>query len=336
VQFEFALGELAREERVFELIAARRLSLETELRAPTRVQLRQEANVPSTPLNPVPYKLLVISLFAAFAAPLAVAVTHEIVSRRISDTEQLTQESKLRVLGEVARIPVRHVASESGALPRRVRQEMFVFTESIDSLRTSLDLSEYLGANNVLVITSAAAGEGKTSVATSLAESIANATGQSTLIIDGDLRKQATILLPDTESHPGLAEVLNGECSLRDAIHQLGDSNTYVLPSGHAKVSPHRVVQAPRIIELLDQLRPMFTVVVVDTPPILAASEALVFAKTADAVIFCCLRDVSRSRQVCAAIERLEFAGANILGSVLSGTTLKRYGYAYGVYPKKG
>ncbi|MBN1854027.1 MAG: polysaccharide biosynthesis tyrosine autokinase [Pirellulales bacterium] len=335
VEFEFAQAELAREEKVFEMIMLRKLALQTELRAPARVRLRQEADLPSTPINPIPYKLLTLSILASFTIPLTFVVMREIVTRRITDTEQLAQESKLRVLGEVARIPVRYVASETNTLPNRLRQEMYVFTESIDSLRTSLDLSEYLGSHNVIAITSASPAEGKTSVATSLAMSIANATNQSTLLIDGDLRKQNSYLFPNTESQPGLTEVLTGKASLRDAIHKINNSNTYLLPSGKTKVNPHRVVRTPRITQLLDELRPMFKCIVVDTPPVLSASEALVFAKAADAVIFCSLRDVSRSRQVCAAVERLEFAGANLLGAVLSGTTVKRYGYSYGVYPKK-
>jgi hypothetical protein len=73
LQLEFARAELAREEKVFELIAARKLALQTELRAPRRVRLRQRATVPLTPLDPVPYKVLWIGCLIAFAVPLALA-----------------------------------------------------------------------------------------------------------------------------------------------------------------------------------------------------------------------------------------------------------------------
>lgn len=73
VQFEFAKAELAREEKIFELIAARKLALQTEMRAPARVRLKKKADVPSAPLDPVPYKALWIGCLTAFAVPFALA-----------------------------------------------------------------------------------------------------------------------------------------------------------------------------------------------------------------------------------------------------------------------
>ncbi|MFV2070994.1 MAG: hypothetical protein ACC645_28840, partial [Pirellulales bacterium] len=196
VQLEFARAELAREEKVFELIAVRKLSLQTELRAPARVRLRQKALVPTTPLEPVPYKFLVLGCCVALVAPLALAFAREATVRRITDVAQLAQESKLRVLGEVARFPVRPVAAAPRALPRQMRREMFIFAESIDSVRTNLLLSGNLRDNEVLAVSSAASDEGKTSVATSLAVSIAGATKKPTLVLDADLRS------------PNVAEIL--------------------------------------------------------------------------------------------------------------------------------
>jgi hypothetical protein len=71
IRLEFAKAELAREEKVFELIAARKLAMQTELRAPMRVQLAKAATVPLKPLDPVPYKVLLIGCLTAFAVPFA-------------------------------------------------------------------------------------------------------------------------------------------------------------------------------------------------------------------------------------------------------------------------
>ena len=107
VELEFARAELEREEKVFELIASRKLALQTELRAPARVQLRQKAILPAIPIQPIPYKVLLLACSAAFVAPFGLAVLREVTVRRISDVEQLAQETGLRVLGEVASLPVR-------------------------------------------------------------------------------------------------------------------------------------------------------------------------------------------------------------------------------------
>jgi succinoglycan biosynthesis transport protein ExoP len=252
--------------------------------------------------------------------------------RRIGDVEQLRKETQLQVLGEISSFPIRPVATGTHRLSKRMRRDMSIFAESIDSLRTNLVLSERLPSKCVLVVTSATSGEGKTSVSTSLVGSIAAATKMATIIVDADLRSPDVAEVLGTPSTPGLAEVLLGKCTLQDAIHRMGETDTYVLPAGRAGVNPHHLVQ-PRLVEqLLEDLKQEFETIVIDTPPILGASESLVFAKAADTVLYCSLRDVSRARHVRHAVDRLEHAGAPVAGAVLGGMPVNHYTYSYGYY----
>jgi polysaccharide biosynthesis transport protein len=332
VELEFSRAELTREEKVFELIAARQLAMQTEQHAPARVRLRQPATVPIIPITPIPYKILLLGCVAAMFAPLGLAVAREALVRRVNDVEQLRKESQLRILGEVSRFPIRPVATGTHALSNRMQREMFIFAESIDSLRTNLVLSDQLGSQSVLVVTSATSGEGKTSVATSLTGSIAAATKKPTVIIDADLRSPDVAGVLGVPNQPGLAEVLLGRTPLREALHRVGETNTYVLPAGRAKVNPHHLIQEESIQKLLNQLKQKFETIVIDTPPILGASESLVFAKAADRVLYCSLRNVSRSSQVRVAVDRLDQAGAQVAGAVLGGTPVNHYAYVYGYY----
>ena len=241
------------------------------------------------------------------------------------------------MLGEVARFPVRHVAGKQPSLPPRLQREMYIFAESIDSLRTNLMLSENLGVNGqrrVIAICSAASGEGKTSIAAYLAVSIAEATKQPTLVIDADLRSPDIADFYGVPAHPGVAEVLDGKASIAEAIHRVGQSHTYVLPAGKHHVNPHHVLHGEKIDKLLVSLRQKFSTIVVDTPPILGASESLVYAKAADLVVFCSLADVSRVKQMRLAVDRLHSTGANLVGTVLSGVPVSRYVYSYGSYAR--
>ena len=332
VELEFARAELGREERVFELIASRKLALQTELRAPARIQLRQKANIPIVPLEPVPYKLLFLACSGAFVAPIGLALLREITVRRISDVDQLAQESRLRVLGEVAALPVRYVAVSPRQLSGRLRRDTYIFAESINSLRTNLSLADGSASRQVFAVTSATSGEGKTSVAVSLAMSISNATGQPTLIIDGDMRSPAVASMLQAKNQPGLFEVLSKKCAADDAIQRIGTSDLFVIPGGRATKSTHTVADVAGIKELLDRLRERFSTIIIDTPPILGASESLVLSKAADSVLFCSLCDVTRAKQLRLAVDRLDHAGANIVGAVLSGTPTRRYAYIYGYY----
>jgi capsular exopolysaccharide synthesis family protein len=335
VEMEFARAELEREERVFELIASRKLALQTELRAPARIQLRQRASVPVTPVEPIPYKVLLMASTMALVAPFGLAVLREISIRRISDVEQLAQETRLRILGEVAALPVRYLAVTPRELSGRLRRETYIFAESINSLRTNLALAAGLSGEKIFAVTSASASEGKTSVAVSLALSVANASEMPTLIIDGDMRSPYVATMLKTNNQPGLFELLSDKCSLDAAIQQVGKSYLYVIAAGRATRSTHSIVGVDDFKLLLDQLRQRFSTIIIDTPPILGASESLVLAKAADSVLFCSLCDVSKAKQVRMAIDRLENADIHIAGAVLSGVPGRRYEHIYGYYANR-
>jgi capsular exopolysaccharide synthesis family protein len=334
-ELEFAKSELDREQKVFELIAARKLALQTEMRAPARVSLTQTAKVPTNSLEPIPYKLLLLACTCAFVAPFGLSLAHELAVRRVSSREQLAQETALPVLGEISRFPRQQVAKSQHTLSGAQQRQLLIYTESVDNLRTSLMLGGLLGSRSqprVIAICSAASGEGKTSVATSLAMSIAEACKQPTLILDADLRSPDVSKFFDVPNFPGIAEVVGAKATIKDAIHQVGNTQAYVMPAGKERVNPHHVLQNSKIERLLESLRNTFSTIVIDTPPVLSASEALVYAQVADAVVFCALADVSRAKQVRLAVERLQSTGATISGTVLSGVPVGRYVYQYGTY----
>jgi capsular exopolysaccharide synthesis family protein len=335
-ELEFKKAELLREQNVFELIAARRLALQTEQRAPARVSSIHPAELPKVSIEPIPYKYLLVGCLAGLLAPLGLAVAYEALSRRISSSDDLSHEAAIPVLGEVARFPRKHVSQQSTlTLADSSTREAYVFAESVDSLRTQLMLTEQvgvLGSQRVVAVCSAASGEGKSSLATSLALSVAEATKRPTLLIDADLRSPDVANYLNVPSRPGICEVIEGKAELEKAIHRVGKSSAYVLPAGRLKGNPHHIFEGFRIEKLLAALRDSFDTILIDTPPVLAASDALVYAKAADLVVFCSLAETSRASQVRAAVERLRGTGANVAGAVLSGVSVGSYVYRYGSY----
>jgi polysaccharide biosynthesis transport protein len=234
-------------------------------------------------------------------------------------------------VGEIARLPLR--APANGSLPgSRIGRDLGLFEESIDSLRTSLVLAEPLRDVKVLAVTSAANSEGKTSVSLQLAVSIARASGQRTLLIDGDLRSPDVHRVLQTRLTPGLAEVLGHECSVQDAIVTSWSEHVHVLPAGKLAASPHKLLGNGALKAVLDELRGSYRYIVIDTPPVLPASEALVLARAADATLICAMRDTSRIDQVRKTYDRLLAAGACPVGMVLNGVPSTSYAYRYGEY----
>jgi capsular exopolysaccharide synthesis family protein len=209
---------------------------------------------------------------------------------------------------------------------------VLLFEESIDGLRTYLTLTESLRGLRVLAVTSASSKEGKTSLAAQLAVSIARATGERILLIDGDMRAPDIHKIFDKDLSPGLSEVLRNECPIEEAIETGFSEKMHILTAGRLTGSPHRLLGNDEFPQLLEKLCLIYRYIIVDTPPILPASEALVMARAADAAVLCVRRDYSRMDQVKEAFRRMAGAGIRSAGAVLNGIPIKHYAYKYGNY----
>lgn len=331
LELEFKRADLARKQDVYDKITERQVQLLTEQHAPSRVKLRRRAPVPKMPVELHPWKKMALASLACFCLPFGLAVLWERLVRRVSDPDHLQEQSNLAVIGEISRLPARRVGLRS-ADAWGLRQDLRLFEESIDSLRTNLILSESLKDVRVVAVTSAANHEGKTSVAAQLAVSIARASGEPTLLIDGDMRSPDLHKVFEIPLEPGLAEILGQECTLEDAIVTSWSDYVHLIPAGRLHTSPHKLLGNGAIKGLLDAIPTTYRYIILDTPPVLAASESLVLAKAADATLICAMRDVSRLDQVRKAYERLVAAGSRPAGTVLNGVPTKRYAYRYGSY----
>lgn len=334
VNLEFDQAELARATDVLNRIEQRVVELRTEKQAPNRVVLYDRAEAPEAPVVEVPYMGMGIVALVSFCLPFGAAIGWERVVRRISGVDELERETNLAVIGEIARLPERSTKAR-GATSRRVAQKLRLYEESIDSMRTFLVLAEELKDVRVLAVTSAASNEGKTSVAAQLALSLARASGKPTLLIDGDMRAPDIQEVFEVRKTPGLVEVLSGKSDLDAAIVPSWTPTVDVLPAGELKESVHRLVGNGALHAILERALQKYAYVVLDTPPVLAASESLVLAKAADASLICAMQDVSRAGQVRSACERLVAAGCRPVAAVLNGVSARRYEYNYGYYAQK-
>ncbi len=331
LELEFARGDLTREELVFQRIADRAVALRTELEAPARVSLLKRAEPPKGPVEAIPSMQLAAVSLVGFGFPFLLAVCWERLVRRIAEPRQILQEASVAVVGEVATFPARTMFSPRKPSTRYERH-LGTFEESIDSLRTSLVLSESLNDLKVLAITSAVPEEGKTSLASQMVVSLARSCREPVLLIDADMRDPDIHQVFEISSEPGLVDVLDGRCSLDGAIVTSWSEFVHLLPSGHLNKSPHVLLANGAFERLLEEVRGRYRYIVIDTPPILPASEALVVAKSADGVLVCTMRDVSRGPQVRLTCQKLQAAGAEVIGAVLIGIPGSGYAHKYGAY----
>ncbi len=301
----------------------RAAAIRTEKQQGGSVQTLAPATPPRIPLESVPTKKLIAVSGGAFMIPFLIGLLWELRVQRLTDSAAVDRSQSLApVVGEIAQLPV-------GARNGKGRR---VFEESVDALRANLFLSLETKHTRSIAVVSSMSGEGKSSVASQLALSIAKATDQTVLLVDADLRYPDQHEIFGLEMGPGLSGVLANEATLDQAIDKSLGSLLHVLPAGRLDRSPHRLISESSMRDFVDRALDKYSFVVIDTAPVLSASESLAVASSVDSTLLCVMRDVSRMENVNRSMRRLEASGAAVAGTVFSGVTAGQYAYRYGSY----
>ena len=322
-QLRIAERELAMSQGVWDVLRKRLLAVRTERQRGGSVVKVTDATAPSLndPIEKLPYKKIAMASLVAMLLPFAVGLLFEFKARRLT-TSDMCDKNGMVVIGEVAKLPP---SAKHG-------RERRVYEESVDTLRSSLFLSTETRDSRSFAVVSSMSGEGKSSVSSQLALSIARATGETVLLIDADLRCPDQHDIFGLDLGDGLAGVLAEEVSLDSAIDKSLGDRIHVLPAGKLRTTPHRLITPSSMSALVQQALELYTYVVVDTAPVLAAGESLAVASAVDSSLLCVMRDVSRVDNVARTTKRLEAVGANLIGTVFSGVTARQYAYRYGDY----
>ncbi len=216
-------------------------------------------------------------------------------------------------------------------------KQSFLFTEAYKSLRTNVLFSLPKDGCKKFIVTSALAGEGKSTVSTHLAAALAEM-GVSVLVMDCDLRRGKTHRLFEVKRSPGLANVLAGFADVNSAVQKTAVENLFVLPSGVVPPNPAELLASNRMKELVDELSKSFDYIVLDTSPINVVSDALPLVNLVDGVVVVVRQNYTDKGALEKCISSLEFADAKILGTVFNDVEGKkaakdrRYGYYKGGY----
>ena len=189
--------------------------------------------------------------------------------------------------------------------------------EAFRSIRTALMLSTHGESSQVMLVTSASAGEGKTVASLNLALALAQA-GARVMLVDADLRHPRVHAALGVPNDVGLANLLLGRAAFVDVVHTLDEPPLAVVPAGVATPNPAELLSSARIGMFFERLRTQYDFVIVDTPPVLAVTDAVLLAHEADGVILVVKSDRTPRTLVRAARDRLALARARFLGVVVN------------------
>ena len=282
----------------------------------TGANIVSTARPPKTPVSPNLPQNLAIGLVFGLVLGMAVAFLRDFFDDSVKSKDVVERATGVPALGLIPRFDTGDSELVTAAFPTAAAAEAF------RSLRTSVKFLSVDRDVRVVQITSPSPGEGKTVVAANLATVFAQA-GDRVVLVGGDLRRPRAEELLGVPLTPGLTGVLIGEVSLPQAIRQVeGLANLSVLPAGYPPPNPSELLSGERARRLIDVLAQTYDLVILDCPPVLPVTDALVLARMADTTLLVTSANKTSRRELDRAVELLQQVGAPLVGSVL--TSLSR------------
>lgn len=206
--------------------------------------------------------------------------------------------------------------------------------EAIRGLRTSLHFAMMEARNNVLMISGASPNAGKTFVSTNLAAVISQ-TGKRVLLVDTDMRKGYTHKLFGVSNDNGLSDFLSGKTELSKAVKNISQVGFDFISRGIAPPNPAELLMHRRFGELITWASQHYDIVILDTPPILAVTDAAIIGNYAGTTLLIARFEQNTAKELEVSFKRFEQSGVIVKGCILNGVVKKAssyYGYGYSHY----
>ncbi|MDA5164283.1 polysaccharide biosynthesis tyrosine autokinase [Klebsiella pneumoniae] len=292
------------------------------------------------PIKPKKILICIIGFILGLFFSVALIMLRFLLRRGIESPEQL-EEMGINVY---ASIPVSEWLLKASDKRKRKNNESDkllavenptdLAVEAIRSLRTSLHFAMLEAKNNVLMISGASPNAGKTFVSTNLAATISLA-NKSVLFIDADLRKGYVHKMLGNEGKSGLSDILSGQANVEETIISVPDGQFDYIGLGQVPPNPAELLMHPRFEKLLAWASAKYDLVIIDTPPILAVTDAAIIGRYAGTTLLVARFESNTVKEIEVSITRFEQSGVNVKGCILNGVVKKAssyYGYGYNYY----
>jgi capsular exopolysaccharide synthesis family protein len=297
--------------------------------SPVKVTVVQPPSIPDAPVSPQPLRNIAIGLVLGLLAGLGAATLRETLDRTVKTLDDLKAVSTRPVLGVIA--------FDSDAAKRPLIVEVdprSPRSEAFRALRTNLTFIDAADHPETIVVTSSLAGEGKSTVTMNLAMTMAQADARVCLI-EADLRRPKVLDYMGMDGSLGLTDALIGHAHAVDVLQQYGDTNLWVMGAGAIPPNPSELLGSNQMRAVLTELLRHFDQVIIDAPPVLPVTDAVVLSKIVDGAIVVAGSGLVETEQLQHTLETLESVNGRVLGLILNrvprstGTQYARYSYEY-------
>ena len=300
------------------------------------------------PIKPKKPLIVILGFFLGLFASAGLVLASSVLRRGIETPEQL-EEQGINVYATVPtsewllkRTRLRSKNIFSSSIRHKTKNVPFLALdnpidlsiEAIRGLRTSLHFAMMEASNNVLMISGATPDSGKTFISSSLA-AIISQPGQKVLFIDADMRRGYIHELFQISNDKGLSDVLSGKVSAQDAVQTFEKAGFDVITRGLAPPNPSELLMHERFKQLLTWASEHYDMVIIDTPPILAVTDAAIIGRSVGTSLVVARFEMNSVKEIMVCVQRLEQAGVTVKGAILNGVMKRassQYGYGYHHY----
>jgi capsular exopolysaccharide synthesis family protein len=292
---------------------------------PVKATLTNPATPPTSPSSPRIAVNLLLGFIIGLALGVGYAFLRESTDNTVKSPDEVADLTGASPLGIIAFDP------DATSTPLVALDQRSTRAEAFRTIRTNLQYVDVDNPPQVVAITSAIPGEGKTTTALNLAITLAQA-GKKVALVETDLRRPKASAYLGVESELGLTDVLAGQTKLEDALLSWNRDLLTFLPAGHTPPNPSELLASHQFANVLASLREQFDHVVIDATPLLPVTDGAIVSKAADGALLVVRFGKTTRDQVLSAAEALHHVDARVLGCALNfvPTGRRGYGYRYG------
>ncbi len=309
---------------------AKETGVASELKS-SNIRVIDKAERPRTPVTPRTGMNMLLALVSGSILAFGLAFFFEYLDSRIKTPDELKTHLGLPSLGMVPALDAKAWKDKEPLLHAGVPPG---FAEAFRTIRTNVLFSSAEEGSRVLVVTSTGPGEGKTTVATNLAIGFAQA-GQRVLLIDADMRRPRVHTAFGNKQEPGLSNLMVGNAKASETVHKTPVPGLWVLAAGRIPPNPAELLGSQRFRDFLTSLKEHFDLILVDSPPVMAVTDAAIAANVANGVVFVVGAEMTSRNAARGAVEHLEQGRARFVGAVLNRVELERNAYYYSHYYRR-
>jgi succinoglycan biosynthesis transport protein ExoP len=288
----------------------------------------EEAALPTSPIRPRTTQNVLLGALVGMMLSIGVVFLIEYLDDRIRSPDQIDKVLKLPVVGLIAKMGNGYHGTSQHHLIA-VREPRSPVVEAFRSLRTNIQFAGVDQPIRTLLVTSAGPSEGKSTVAANLAVVMAQA-GLKVVIVDADLRRPTMHKQFNQVNRSGLTDTILRDPSQWNGLASAsGVPNLSVLLSGSLPPNPSELLGSKRMHQLIDHLHQAYDVIIIDAPPLLPVTDALVLSALTDGVLMVIDYGSTRIGEAVQGKTQLDQSGARILGVVMNKIPTGRRGYSY-------